>query len=36
MDSLEQMYRRQFSSLNMTLAGMNQTSTYLTQQLAKL
>ncbi|MFH0934775.1 MAG: flagellar filament capping protein FliD, partial [Pseudomonadota bacterium] len=36
MDSLEQMYRRQFSSLNMALAGMNQTSTYLTQQLAKL
>ncbi|MBU1777883.1 MAG: flagellar filament capping protein FliD, partial [Gammaproteobacteria bacterium] len=36
MDSLEQMYRRQFSSLNMALASMNQTSTYLTQQLAKL
>lgn len=36
MDSIEMMYRRQFSSLNMALASMNQTSTYLTQQLAKL
>lgn len=36
MDSIEQMYRRQFTSLNMALASMNQTSTYLTQQLSKL
>ncbi len=34
--SIEGQYRRQFSSLNMTLASMNQTSTYLTQQLSKL
>ena len=34
--SIEGQYRRQFSSLNMTLSSMNQTSTYLTQQLSKL
>lgn len=34
--SIEDQYRRQFSSLNMTLSSMNQTSAYLTQQLAKL
>lgn len=36
MASIEKRYRSQFSSLNVTLASMNQTSTYLTQQLAKL
>jgi len=34
--SIENQYRRQFSSLNVTLASMSQTSSYLTQQLAKL
>ena len=34
--SIEGQYRRQFSSLNMTLASMNQTSSYLTQQLSKM
>jgi flagellar hook-associated protein 2 len=36
MTSLEKNYTRQFTSLNMTLVSMSQTSTYLTQQLAKL
>jgi flagellar hook-associated protein 2 len=36
MKSVEQAYRKQFSSLNATVLSMNQTSTYLTQQLAKL
>lgn len=36
MESVEAQYRRQFSTLNMTLAGMNQTSTYLTQQLSRM
>jgi flagellar hook-associated protein 2 len=36
MTALEKLYRQQYSSLNVTLAGLNQTSTYLTQQLAKL
>lgn len=35
MASLEKQYRSTYSSLNVTLAGMNQTSTYLTQQLSK-
>jgi len=36
MSSLEKMYRQQYSQLNVTLAGLNKTSSYLTQQLAKL
>jgi flagellar hook-associated protein 2 len=36
MASLEKMYRQQYSQLNVTLAGLNTTSSYLTQQLAKL
>lgn len=36
MANIEKAYRKQFSTLNATLLGMNQTSAYLTQQLAKL
>lgn len=36
MASLEKMYRQQYSQLNVTLAGLNKTSSYLTEQLAKL
>ncbi|MBA3023917.1 MAG: flagellar filament capping protein FliD [Gammaproteobacteria bacterium] len=36
MASVEKNYRRQFSSLNVALAGLNMTSSYLTQQLGKL
>lgn len=36
MVSLEANYRRQYSSLDAMLSRMNQTSTYLTQQLARL
>ncbi|MDD4910911.1 MAG: flagellar filament capping protein FliD [Sideroxydans sp.] len=36
MVSLENMYRKQYTALNVALMGMNQTSTYLTQQLSRL
>lgn len=36
MSSLEAMYRRQYTSLNVALTQMNQTSTYLSQQLSRL
>jgi flagellar hook-associated protein 2 len=34
--SIEQRYRAQFSSLDTMLSSMNQTSNYLTQQLAQI
>jgi flagellar hook-associated protein 2 len=33
---IEKRYRAQFSSLDMMLSNMNQTSNYLTQQLAQI
>lgn len=36
MASIENRYRKQFTALDTLVASMNQTSTYLTQQLAKL
>ncbi|MBI5429631.1 MAG: flagellar filament capping protein FliD [Nitrosomonadales bacterium] len=36
MTSLEKLYRRQYSSLNVMLSNMSQTSTYLSQQIAKM
>lgn len=36
LQSVEKRYRAQFSSLDMMLSSMNQTSTYLTQQLAQI
>lgn len=36
MSSLENLYRRQYTALNVALTQMNQTSTYLSQQLSRL
>lgn len=36
LNTIEDRYRRQYSKLDTTLSGMNATSTYLSQQLAKL
>lgn len=36
MASLEQLYRRQYTSLNVALTNLNQTTTYLSQQLSRL
>jgi flagellar hook-associated protein 2 len=36
LNSVEDRYRRQYTKLDATLSGMNATSTYLSQQLAKL